>query len=318
MQVGDVYISRRTFALLVGGLSLMLVIAVAGLSVTSTLPEAQSSSVLSLMTDLSAILFGVMAAVLLIRVGHTFRPGNPLRRIWLLIGFGIAAYAVGDVIWAVLDIGSGFTEVPYPSAADFFYLAMYGFLVAGLVLAAMAFARMARVRRPIAAAVVLTSLAAIAVFALVVLPVASDASTDLAARLLGVAYPMGDMVFLLGPAIFIVLAAPAVGPFRVVRQWWVLALGLALMSLSDIGFTWLDWTGRYFTGHPVDFGWMASLLLIAIAGSLAADVAESQGAHPGAHGATLATVPVAEAPEEESVLEFTAPGVFTEDEIYVS
>jgi hypothetical protein len=45
------------------------------------------------------------------------------------------------------------------------------------------------------------------------------------------------------------------------------------MSLSDIGFTWLDWTGRYYSGHPVDFGWMLSLLMIAVAGSLAADCA---------------------------------------------
>ena len=51
---------------------------------------------------------------------------------------------------------------------------------------------------------------------------------------------------------------------------------VALMSVSDIAFTWLDWTGRYFSGHVIDFGWMTSLLLIAIAASLAADAADTQ------------------------------------------
>ena len=51
---------------------------------------------------------------------------------------------------------------------------------------------------------------------------------------------------------------------------------MALMSVSDIAFTWLDWTGRYFSGHVIDFGWMTSLLLIAIAASLAADAADTQ------------------------------------------
>ena len=72
------------------------------------------------------------------------------------------------------------------------------------------------------------------------------------------------------------LAAPAIGSLQAARQWWVLAFGLALMSASDIAFTWLDWTGRYFSGHVIDFGWMTSLLLIAIAASLAADAADTQ------------------------------------------
>lgn len=276
MRVGDDYISRRTFTLIVGGLILLLLVLLAGLSITQYLSPENARIAHALKTDIAAIIFGLGSAAVVLSAARHFRPGNPLRRIWLLLGIGVGVYALGDVVWTALDIRSGFGEVPYPSLADALYLSMYVFVAMGLFRAAGAFGRVVSVRRPAVVAAVLTALAAIAAWAFVVAPVVADPTTLLPVKVLGVAYPIGDIAFLLGPAVFILLAAPAIGSFQAARQWWVLAFGLALMSVSDIAFTWLDWTGRYFSGHVIDFGWMVSLLLIAIAASLAADAADTQ------------------------------------------
>lgn len=276
MRIGDDYMSRRTFSVIVGGLILLLAVLLAGLWITQYLSPENARIAHALKTDIASIIFGLGSAAVVLSAARRFHLGNPLRRIWLLLGIGIGVYALGDVVWTALDILSGFREVPYPSLADALYLSMYVFVFIGLSRAAGAFGRVVNVKRPAIMAAVLSALAAIAAWAFVVAPVVADPATSLPVKVLGVAYPIGDIAFLLGPALFILLAAPAVARLQAARQWWVLAFGLALMSISDIAFTWLDWTGRYFSGHVVDFGWMVSLLLIAIAASLAADAADTQ------------------------------------------
>lgn len=280
MLVGERYVSRRTAALLVGGLALLNVVAVVGLTITRYLPPGRVEAALALTTDVGAMIFDLLAATALFTVARRFRPGNPLRQVWLLLATGVAVYALGDVVWTVLDVRSGFGQVPYPSLADALYLALYVFLGAGILRTAQAFQRSADVRKPMMVSIGLTVLASFAAYAFIAAPVFNDPATSLFQKVLGVVYPMADIVVLLGPALFIALAAGAVGRSQSALQWWVLASGLAVMSVSDITFTWLDWTGRYVSAHPVDFGWMLSLLLIALAGSLSADAVHAQKAHP--------------------------------------
>ncbi|HEX9093779.1 MAG TPA: hypothetical protein VF902_07330 [Coriobacteriia bacterium] len=271
MLVGEDHVSRRTFVLLIGGLALLTILALVALTIANQLPPEKADAAISLTTDLGSVGFGFLAAAVLLLVARRFQPGNPLRRIWLLLGIGIGVYAVGDVVWTVLDVRSGFGDVPYPSLADALYLAQYGFLGVAIIRTAAAFRRSTDVRKPLAFAIAMALLACVVVGVFVVAPVVADPATSLAQKTLGAVYPIGDIVVLLGPALFIALAAQKMGRVHAVPQWWVLAAGLAVMSLSDITFTWLDWTGRYASGSPVDFGWMLSLLLIALAGSLAAD-----------------------------------------------
>lgn len=276
MRIGDGYVSWRTFFLVVGGLVLLCGLAVAGLAITGYLPADRAETARAVIGDAGSIAFDLLASAFLFLAAARMRKGNPLRRIWLLLGTGVAVYAVGDIIWTVLEVRSGFSEVPYPSYADVAYIAFYFFVVAGLVIAARAFGRVTNADRAVMADVVLMFFASIIVYMFVAAPVIVDTAATLPQKVLGVAYPIGDLVVLLGPAIFIAFMASSLGRSQAARQWWTLAFGLAVMSLSDILFTWLDWTGRYFSGHPVDYAWMLSLLILAISGSEAADFADSQ------------------------------------------
>lgn len=272
MHVGTGDISWRTFSLIFGGAALLVGFAIVGLTMPGYLPADRAVAVAAITTDLGSIVFGFIAASVLIAVAFRFRRGNPLRQIWLLLGIGIGMYALGDVVWTVLDVGSGYTKVPYPSAADVAYLAMYLFMGLGLLRAVKAFRRVTYAEAALKLQVVLMLLVSIAIYVFVVAPIIVDGATSLPQKVFGAIYPIGDVTVFVGPAIFIAFVAGAIGRTQSVRHWWVLAAGLAVMSVSDLAFTWLDWRGLYYSGHPVDYAWMLSLLMIAVAGSLAADV----------------------------------------------
>jgi len=278
MRLGKHELSWRTFSLLLGGFCLLVLCVLAGLLIEVYLPAGRSEAAAAVLTDVGSVVFGLIAAGFLFFAAAKYQVGNPTRRIFQLLGMGVILYALGDIIWTVLDVRSGFTEVPYPSVADVPYIAMYFFMAAALFRAARAFRRVARVDVAVAAVVITMFLGAVAMYWFVVAPIIVDETATLPQKVLGAAYPIGDLVVLLGPAVFIAFVASIIGKSQPVLHWWMLALGLAVMSISDIVFTWLDWTGRYYSGHPVDYGWMLSLLMMAIAGSVAADVRVDQGA----------------------------------------
>ena len=290
MQVGRSDISGRTLALALGGLGLLCGFALFGVTMPAYLPAGRADAVSAIVTDLGAVVFGIIAASVLVSVGLRFLPGNPLRQIWLLLGIGIGCYAIGDVIWTILDVGSGFKDVPYPSVADVPYMAMYVFMGLGLLKAVKAFRRVTYAEAALKLQIVLMLVASIAMYVFVIAPIIVDPGSPLLQKVFGAFYPIADVVVLLGPAIFIAFVAGAIGRTQSVRHWWVLATGLAVMSVSDLAFTWLDWRGLYYSGHPVDYGWMLSLLLIAVSATLAADVCINPSA---ASRATCAVSPTA-------------------------
>ena len=53
------------------------------------------------------------------------------RAAWLTIAGGVWLWAIGDVYWNFAL--SGLDEIPYPSLADFFYIAGYAAMYAGIV-----------------------------------------------------------------------------------------------------------------------------------------------------------------------------------------
>jgi diguanylate cyclase (GGDEF)-like protein/PAS domain S-box-containing protein len=118
-------------------------------------------------------------------------------------------------------------------------------------------------------------------------------SGGLLADLLGLAYPVGDVVI---GTMVIILAARATRATRL--PLYLLAGGLAANLLADSGFAYLTATSQYGAGSVIDAGWVAGYLLIAIAAlrgaSTTALSAEVEGP-PGRLGLLLPYLPVAAA-----------------------
>jgi diguanylate cyclase len=197
-----------------------------------------------------------VAAATCARTGSRCSGGS--RRFWLLLAAACAAWAVAETIWEIYDLALR-VPVPVPSWADVGYLGAVPLAVGALV-SHPSFARRAR-----ATAVSMLDGAAVATALLflswtLVLGRIWHA-TDLTSLggIVAVAYPFSDVVMVF----LVVIVIRGIGGGERFPLGCVLA-GLMAMAISDATYTWLTATGHYATGNPVDTGWVAAYLALAL------------------------------------------------------
>ena len=147
-------------------------------------------------SDISSPLADLLAAVaLLIAAQQSASHSKRLGLAWAMIGLSALAFAVGDIIWAVLELG--LSEPPFPSLADVFYLIYYPLLLAGvLLLPEEPATRTEQIKKLLDAAVVLVA-ALLGLWNFLIGPViASNADYPLLEQAILLAYPLGDFVLL--------------------------------------------------------------------------------------------------------------------------
>ncbi len=176
------------------------------------------------------------------------------RSAWALIATGMACSALGDVVY-VLWV----TEGQSPSVADPWYLAFYPLAYAGLVL--LIRARLTRVPVPIRLDSLVCGLAGAAVAAaLTAGPIHTAAAHAPATVLVGLIYPLGDLLLL-------ALAAgmlPILG-WRNDFRWILLVVGFTLFAAADTDYLFETADRSYRVGTLLDACWPAASLLVALA-----------------------------------------------------
>nr|WP_257226265.1 GGDEF domain-containing protein [Rhodococcus opacus] len=175
------------------------------------------------------------------------------RQAWWLIALGLTSWCVGDVVamsWA--------PEGQSPSVADPLKLAFYPLVYTGLVLLLRARAR----RLPaeiwldaVTAGLTLAALAAALAFG----PVESVASGSPAAVIVGLAYPVGDVLLLA-----LAVGALAVLGWRAEQRWVLLVAGFMLFAVADTFYLFRSADG-YVEGTWIDALPHVAVLLVALA-----------------------------------------------------
>jgi signal transduction histidine kinase len=190
----------------------------------------------------------LVAILLAIRLWRP-RPVSP----WWVLAAGQAANVVGDV-WYNLVNQHLLGEQIFPSGADGFYVGSYPLLAFGLLLLVRRRAAGAD-RDGLLDASMVTVGAAVLTWTYLMLPYASDPELPLLAKVVALAYPLGDLVLL------VVTARLAVGPGRRPPAFWVLFTSLLLLLAADAGYSGLQLAGQFQPGSPVYVVWMLALLL---------------------------------------------------------
>jgi signal transduction histidine kinase len=175
------------------------------------------------------------------------RPDYPLP--WLLFAAGNLAFAIADVIFNHL------INPPTPSVADWFYLAGYPLVVAGLILLVVHAGGHHRIPALGEAAIVTF---AFALFQWVwIVDGIVGGSGSAAHRAVNAAYPSMDVVLLAGLAGFFVTAA-----WRTPAFLLLLTSVVALLVSDEVyGVS----SNSYRSGDWTDLGWLASYILWAVA-----------------------------------------------------
>ena len=207
--------------------------------------------------DLGELVVALLAARACLR--RAGRETARIRRGWRLLGLSALVWGLGEAVWSYYELVEG-REVPFPSLADIGFLAAVPLaLAAVLTFFSPPAGWTSRVRLIVDGLIV--GVAVLYVSWVVVLgPMVHDLSGGLLAQVVGLAYPVGDVIII--SAVILVGARSRTAddlPFG-----WI-AAGLVALAVADSAFAYLALQGDYGTGNFIDTGWLAGYLFIALA-----------------------------------------------------
>jgi PAS domain S-box-containing protein len=188
------------------------------------------------------------------------RSSGRLRVAWTLLAASAASWTVGEAIWSWYEVFQG-VAVPFPSAADAAFLLAIPLAIAGVLALTTAPHRLAtRGEAVLAGAIVALSLLFVA-WSLGLRTVYDQSQQPVPATLIGLAYPVGDIVIIT----VLIIALRRTHKAQIGRVLLLIG-GLAANAVADSAFTYLTANGSYHAiGSILDVGWVIGYLLIALA-----------------------------------------------------
>ena len=188
------------------------------------------------------------------------RTSKRTRVAWAFFAASAASWGIGEVVWSVYEVGMG-VNVPFPSAADVGFLLAIPLAVAGVFAFTSAPGRLAtRGEAILAGAIIALSLLFVA-WALGLGMVYDTSTASPPARLIGLAYPVGDIV-----TITVLVLALRRARRSELGSLFLLLGGLGAAALADSAFAYLTASGAYYAnGSLLDAGWVVGYLMIALA-----------------------------------------------------
>ena len=211
------------------------VLAVAGYF---TVPGMQGNGLVFSLIGLSAAVAIVVGAVI-----------NRPKRLapWLLFAAAQVSFVIGDILYYAFDFD-------FPSIGDFFYLAVYPLLVAGLLI-------LIRARTPgkdrasLLDASIITVGLGMLTWIFVIDPYTHLLGLSLLERVMSIAYPLMD-VLLLAVAARLVVGQGARSP-----SFYLLGVGVVSLLVTDSVYGYIELHTGYTQGALLDAGWLAYYLL---------------------------------------------------------
>jgi len=193
-----------------------------------------------------------LSPVIAILVGvRLHRPASPTPWYWFAAGFLL--FWAGDLYtYSYPKLWN--REVPFPSVGDAFYVAVYPVLMIGLLLLVRRRAERSGDRSFVDAAILSIGLALPSWMALMA-PYVHDGSLSLSAKVVSVAYPLGD-VALLAAAIRLTLDGGRRGP-----AFHLMGLSIVALLVTDFVYGLMILNGTYDHQLSLDLGWIAFYVL---------------------------------------------------------
>jgi PAS domain S-box-containing protein len=191
-----------------------------------------------------------------------FTSGRPRALPWWLIGGGVLAFVLGDIVWDVYELVLE-REVPFPSYADVLYLAGYPLMAAGLVLIILRGGRLgdrANGRGQLIDSLIIATGIGMPYWVILITPSFGGSDVPALERLVSAAYPLLDLL-LLAVVVRLIMGSR----LRASASYGFLAAGVVLMLVADTAFNWTVFNGTYRTGSLIDSGWILSYVLIGTA-----------------------------------------------------
>ncbi len=161
---------------------------------------------------------------------------------WICFAVFSAMWFIAEQIWMILELF--YNQRPFPSIADFFYIAGYPayFIFAILYLQP--------VKNSITKKMIVASSLVVGAVLVPNLYMAfeNNSGEDQFSVALGVFYPVADAIVLAPALVGVILFFGG----RVNFLWSLMLLGIIIEVVADTGFQYYSLDNSYYTGHPVD------------------------------------------------------------------
>jgi len=164
---------------------------------------------------------------------------------------------LGESVWGIYEVLLA-VEVPYPSAADIFYLA--GYLPALLGITFFLVRVKTAIRGIAFQAIILSGLTIIGSSVVFLInPIIASGSSNLA-KIFDVGYPSLDTILLvLAVTMLIAFADGKIG-----QSWFWISFGMILTTMADLAFSFGTLSGWYYSGHPIELLWLWGYIGLAL------------------------------------------------------
>jgi diguanylate cyclase (GGDEF)-like protein len=205
-----------------------------------------------LVDDWGVPVFELVAVALCLGRAFTVRHG---RKIPVVLGLGLLAWALGDLVLAYESLGG---DPPTPSAADAFYICFYPLTYIALMML---------MRRQVKRFTIATwldggvaGLGAAAICAAFVVHSLAHSGGGVAATATNLIYPVGDLLL-----VAMIVGGTAVLPGRISRQWGLLAIAYSIVAIGDTLNLFGSGIGATHFGVAFDaIAWPTTVLLVSL------------------------------------------------------
>lgn len=180
-----------------------------------------------------------------------------MRWVWGLVGTGVLAWGMGQIIYTLYPAFSGGEELPYPSVAEFFFIANQPLIYLGLLLLTAQISFRRKILPATGAGILVFFLALFFAFR-----IRGEYWVDESVLVI-----TAETLYIFTDPLLIAMAAFsifALGSDRASRPWWFVIGGLVPFFVANILYSYLALEETYSTGHPLDVGWIIAFGFIAL------------------------------------------------------
>lgn len=213
--------------------------------------------------DLSQIVYVIVpAGAGLVVMGAALTRSGQSRVAWLVIGAGVLAWGIGEIIWVYYEAIRG-VEVPYPGWADVFYIAGYPVLFVGiLLLPHVKPRRLERIRLSMDALAGSIAVGAIMWVAYLSDQIYLDPEIGFLEQFVNIMYPLGDVFLLVG----LMILAVRRSSHRFDPRLLALSVSMIITTVADYIYLIQVEADTYISGGWLDSLWLLDYAAIIVAG----------------------------------------------------
>ncbi|MBZ2166507.1 PAS domain-containing sensor histidine kinase [Methanobacterium spitsbergense] len=195
--------------------------------------------------------------VIIILFYATTRSHGRFKIAWILIMASVVSYTLGDIYWAILELG--YHTNPFLSISDIFYLLFYPLFALGLYyLSRFSLNRSEKIKISLDMGIIIVTISLI-FWTFLVIPALSGEET-LISTIISIIYIIGDLL------LFFVLLRVIYSKFSELYAPVIfLSFGILVQIFTDTIFALQTLQGTYISGGLFDTGWILSFVLIGIA-----------------------------------------------------